>query len=239
MVVRGRATRARRKLDRHVTSEELRARLRSPVEAPGTDETEVSAFAPIAEAPPAMAAPAGSGDARDLAPGLRVPAAVLVPFVLGPVPGVLLTKRSARLTKHAGQISFPGGRIDPEDRDAEAAALREAQEEIGLDPDRVELAGRLGDYVTGTGYRITPVLGLLPAGLGLDALGLRASPDEVDEVFELPLGVLLDPDAPQRRRAHFRGRWREFWVWPHPDHYIWGATAAILVHLAARIRGGG
>jgi len=185
--------------------------------------------------PPAMAAPAGSDDAIGLAEGTPVPAAVLVSFLVGPATGVLLTKRNAHLSMHAGQVSFPGGRIDATDASPEAAALREAQEEIGLDPARVELLGRLGDYVTGTGFCITPVVGLLPAGL--DPLDLVPSPDEVDAVFVLPLDVLLDPAAPCRRQVEFRGRWREFWVWPHSEHYIWGATAAILVHLAAVLRG--
>ncbi|MEJ0018155.1 MAG: NUDIX domain-containing protein [Acetobacteraceae bacterium] len=96
-----------------------------------------------------------------------MPAAVLVPVILGPLPGILLTKRNAHLNRHGGQVSFPGGRIDADDRDAEAAALREAEEEIALDPSRVEVLGRMADYVTGTGYRITPVLGLLPPGLTL------------------------------------------------------------------------
>jgi 8-oxo-dGTP pyrophosphatase MutT (NUDIX family) len=160
-----------------------------------------------------------------------VPAAVLVPVILGSNPGILLTKRNARLNKHAGQVSFPGGRIDSDDEDAEAAALREAEEEIALDRARVEVLGRLADYVTGTGYRITPILGLLPPGLDL-----RPAPDEVESVFELPIEVLLDPGAPKRQRHHVRGLWREYWVWPHPDHYIWGATAAILVHLAQKLR---
>ncbi len=160
-----------------------------------------------------------------------VPAAVLVPVILGAAPGILLTKRTAHLKKHAGQVSFPGGRIDPTDPHPEAAALREAREEIDLDPARVEILGRMADYVTGTGYRITPVLGLLPPGLGF-----RPSPDEVEAVFELPIGVLLDPAAPQRQKQHVRGQWREYWVWPHPDHFIWGATAAILVHLADKLR---
>ena len=177
-------------------------------------------------------------DTADIVEHPLKPAAVLVPLVLGPTPGVLLTKRTAHLSNHAGQVSFPGGRIDPEDASAEAAALREAEEEIGLGPAQVEIVGRLSDYITGTGYRITPVIGLLPPGAALAALGLRPSAQEVDDVFELPLSVLLDPAAPQRRRAQWRGRWREFWVWPHPEHYIWGATAGILMNLAARLRSG-
>ena len=211
----------------------LRARLADRITA-GPPPIRAAADAPL---PPAIAAPMGSDDAIGLFDGTPVPAAVLVPFVLGPAPGVLLTKRTAHLNRHAGQVSFPGGRIDPSDASPEAAALREAQEEIGLDPARVDLVGCLGAYVTGTGYSIIPVLGLLPVGVGLDGLGLVASPDEVEAVFELPLAVLLDPEAPRRRRTEYRGRMREFWVWPHPEHYIWGATAAILVHLATLLRG--
>jgi 8-oxo-dGTP pyrophosphatase MutT (NUDIX family) len=160
-----------------------------------------------------------------------VPAAVLVPVVMGAEPSILLTKRTSHLTKHAGQISFPGGRIDPGDSGPEAAALREAEEEIGLEVSSVEVLGRLTDHVTGTGYQITPVLAVIPA-----ALTYRLSPHEVDAIFELPMRVVLDPDAPKRQRQHVRGVWREYWVWPHPEHFIWGATAAILVQLAQRLR---
>lgn len=163
-----------------------------------------------------------------------VPAAVLVPFVLSDTPGVLLTKRTAHLSRHAGQVSFPGGRVDPDDAGAEATALREAREEIGLDPAEATVLGRMSDFITGTGYRITPVVALLPPGLSF-----RPSPHEVADVFELPLTVLLDPEAPRLQTREVQGRRRDFWVWPHPDHYIWGATAAILVHLATALRAAG
>lgn len=179
----------------------------------------------------AVAAPATSDDAMDLVSGPLRPAAVLVPIVHGAIPGVLLTLRAATLRAHAGQVAFPGGRIDRGDASPEAAALREAAEEIGLPPGAAELAGRLPDYVTGTGFHITPVLALLPAGLTL-----AANPNEVAEIFTLPLTTLLDPAAPEQRTRLFRGRERTFWVWPHERHYIWGATAAILVHLAMRLR---
>ncbi|MBV9782840.1 MAG: CoA pyrophosphatase [Acidisphaera sp.] len=220
-----------------MTEAELRARLARPRPPPpdphGAPGVSPATVPPEVVPPPgAIAAPARSDDALDLVSPPLIPAAVLVPIIFGPDPGILLTKRTAHLNAHAGQVSFPGGRIDPLDRSPEDAALREAWEEIGLDPETVELAGRLASYVTGTGYEITPVLGLLGP-----SPSLMPSADEVEAMFELPLSVLLDPHAPQRRRAHYRGRWREFWVWPHPEHYIWGATAGILMHLAAVLRG--
>lgn len=207
-------------------SAEIRARL-----ARGTRVPLPLSPAVASESPERIATPAGTQTAAGLLDRPAIPAAVLVPIVCGPHAGVLLTKRNEHLSAHAGQVSFPGGRVDPTDETPERAALREAGEEIGLAPERVELVGRLADHLTGTGYCITPVIGLLPRGLSL-----TPSPDEVEAVLELPLAVLLDPAAPQRRRAFYRNRWREFWVWPHPDHYIWGATAAILVQLAERLR---
>ncbi len=179
----------------------------------------------------AIAAPIESSAGEVLADRPLIAAAVLVPILHGPNPGILLTKRTSHLSAHAGQVAFPGGRIDPGDASAEAAALREAEEEIGLQRQRAEVLGRLPDYATGTGFRITPILALLQ-----EPLDLVPNPAEVDAIFTLPLSVLLDPAAPERRQAEFRGRMREFWVWPHTTHYIWGATAAILVHLAQRLR---
>ena len=193
-----------------MSPDELRARLTGPGPAGVTPDSE------LAETP-------------DLGP-----AAVLVGIVTGPASGVVLTKRTAHLRQHSGQISFPGGRIDPGDASPEAAAIREAAEEVGLDPGHAEVLGRLRDYVTITAYRVTPVLALLSPGFIA-----RPSAHEVDAVFQLPLAVLLDRDAPQRRHATLRGQQRSYWVWPHPEHHIWGATAAILVHLAQRLRGEG
>ncbi len=219
---------------------QLRARLAHLVRSPQDGPAGLAPDWPVppgtmAPAPPdAVARPVTRDDGVDLLDRPLVRAAVLVGIVAEPAPGVLLTRRSSMLRRHAGQVSFPGGRRDPGDADAEATALREAQEEVGLDPGSVELLGRLGDYVTGTGYLVTPVLGLVTPGQAL-----RPSPDEVEAIFLLPLAVLLDPQAPQRRQAELRGRAREFWVWPHPEHYIWGATAAILVQLAQALRGEG
>jgi 8-oxo-dGTP pyrophosphatase MutT (NUDIX family) len=142
---------------------------------------------------------------------------------------VLLTRRASHLSSHGGQVSFPGGRIDEGDSGPEAAALREAQEEIGLDPADVTILGRLPGHVTGTGYYVTPVIGRLRPGARM-----VAAVGEVAEIFSLPLSVVRDPSAPQRQRTQMRdGEWREFWVWPHPTEHIWGATASILRDLAA------
>ena len=158
-------------------------------------------------------------------------ASVLVPIVLREAePTVLFTRRTAHLKNHSGQISFPGGRAEPEDPSPEHTALRETFEEIGLAAERVELLGRLGDYHTRTGYRITPVIGFVTPPFEL-------SPDghEVDEVFEVPLAFLLDPANHQRHSREFQGETRQFFAIPWRDYYIWGATAGMLVNLQRRL----
>jgi len=155
-------------------------------------------------------------------------AAVLVPLVERPHGWfVLLTLRSADLADHAGQISFPGGRIEPEDPDAIHAALREAEEEIGLPMNHVEVVGRLDTWLTGTGFEITPIVGLVrpPDSLVPD-------PVEVAEIFEVPLDFVLDKRNHQRRSRELRGEQRSFYVLPYLHRNIWGATAGMLVNLA-------
>lgn len=193
-----------------MTEEELRAALAGAVPAEERRET-----------------------ARSAAEGLA--AAVLVPIILQPNPHVLLTKRADHLRKHGGQVSFPGGRIDPTDTGPEAAALREAWEEVALPPASVEVIGRLALHETGTGFLVTPVVGLVRPGVDF-----RPAAEEVAAVLTLPLSVLLDPAQPVRQRMKLKGGdWRDIWVWPHDEHYIWGATAAILLDLAQRLRGSG
>lgn len=158
------------------------------------------------------------------------PAAVLVPLEVGR--GVWLTLRASNLNSHAGQVAFPGGRIERSDPSPEAAALREASEEIGLEPEDVTLLGRMDDYITGTGFHMTPVLGLVKPGLQF-----TPSAAEVAAVFCLPFEMLLDPAAARQRTGFYRGTEHRFWVWPKAEHLIWGATAEILVNLARRLRG--
>ncbi|MEW6705119.1 MAG: CoA pyrophosphatase [Pseudomonadota bacterium] len=162
-------------------------------------------------------------------------ASVLVPLVLREELTVLLTQRTDHLTDHPGQISFPGGRAEPEDADAVATALREAQEEIGLDPAHVDVLGALPTYTTGTGFIVTPVIGLVQADLPL-----QPDPFEVAEVFEVPLAFLMNPANHRRHEIEWAGVRREFlsMPWDTTDaqgtarrYFIWGATAAMLRNL--------
>lgn len=155
------------------------------------------------------------------------PAAVLVPVVAREEAlTVLLTRRTDHLHHHPGQISFPGGRVEDTDVSAVMTALRETEEEICLDSDCVELLGELPEYRTGTGFRITPVVGLVhpPFDLRLDSF-------EVAEAFEVPLAHFLDPARHQKHRAEYQGRMREYYAMPYGEYFIWGATAGILVSL--------
>jgi 8-oxo-dGTP pyrophosphatase MutT (NUDIX family) len=136
---------------------------------------------------------------------------------------VLFTQRTAHLSDHAGQISFPGGRVEPEDPSREITALRETEEEIGLARDRIELLGRLPLYEVPSGFRITPVVGWIEA-----PLALQLDPFEVAEVFEVPVEHFLRPGNYVRRTYDFRGRHRHYMAVPYEGRYIWGATAGML-----------
>jgi 8-oxo-dGTP pyrophosphatase MutT (NUDIX family) len=155
-------------------------------------------------------------------------AAVLVPLIerAGGLT-VLLTRRTDHLRDHAGQISFPGGRFEVGDVDAAAAALRETEEEIGLARERVTVIGRLDTYVTRTGFEVTPVVGLVNP-----PIVLQPDPLEVAEVFEVPLGFIIDTANFRRDSRLYAGKLRHFYVLPWQHHYIWGATAGMLVNLA-------
>ncbi len=155
------------------------------------------------------------------------PAAVLIPLVMRETGvTVLLTQRTAHLRDHAGQISFPGGRCEACDEGPQETALREAQEEIGLDPGQVEIIGALPEYNTATGFVISPVVGLVRP-----PLNLRLDDFEVAEVFEAPFEFLMNPENHQRHAIEFHGAMREYYAMPWQGYFIWGATAGMLVNL--------
>lgn len=155
--------------------------------------------------------------------GLR-PAAVLVPVVDRPGGAtMLLTKRTETLKSHPGQVAFPGGRVDPEDASIEAAAMREADEEIGLKAEFIEVVGRLSDYYSGSGFKITPVLSVVRPGFVL-----TINPDEVEEAFEVPLAFLMDAANHQTDSRIWGDIKRSFYTMPYGEKYIWGVTAGII-----------
>ncbi len=176
-------------------------------------------------------------DDYDLHPELRPPtqeraveAAVLIPIIARPEPTILFTQRTATLARHSGQVSFPGGRRDASDLSPLETALRETQEETGIEPAFIKVAGYLPRYRTGTGYDISPVVGVLATGFTL-----MPNPQEVANTFEVPLALFLDPANRRIETRLWGARERSFYVFTHNGHAIWGATAAILVDFAARL----
>jgi len=158
--------------------------------------------------------------------GHLISAAVLVPLVLHDDITALFTQRAKRMTKHSGQISFPGGQVDDEDINAEATALRETEEEVGVNSTYIEVIGRLDTYVIRTGFLVTPVVGFLKPPFVI-------TPDdhEVDEVFEIPLSFLMDHNNHQHHKRELNGQNRDYYAIPYEDRYIWGATAGMLMNL--------
>ena len=159
-----------------------------------------------------------------------VPAAVLLPVIRRSDPTLLFTRRTAHLARHAGQVSFPGGRWHAEDSSLVETALRETQEETGIETRLVSIAGFLDAYETGTGFAILPVVGVLDAGFSL-----APNPHEVADIFEVPLAFILAPENCEKRSRDWRGQKREFYAFTWHEHDIWGATAAILVNLREQL----
>jgi len=184
---------------------------------------------------PANAPPHGDHVLNSPPPEARLvararPAAVLAPIVARPgEPTVLLTQRASHLRSHSGQIAFPGGKID-EGETPLAAALREAREEIGLEPRHVEPLGWLDPYLTGTGFRIMPLVGIVDP-----SFALTINQHEVEDVFETPLGFLMTGANHQRHQREWQGRLRHFYAIPYRQRYIWGATAGIIRNLFERL----
>ncbi len=179
------------------------------------------------------------GGDLDLVPAEKTrairPAAVLIGVVpKGDDPVVVLTQRPETMSTHAGQVAFPGGKVDPTDADAVAAALREADEEVGAAPDQVQLIGRSGPYITGSAFRITPVVGLLPEGFDP-----TPDPIEVAAVFETPLAFLMNPVNHEQRQTDWNGAKRHYYAMPHNGRMIWGVTAGIIRALYLRLYGEG
>jgi len=170
------------------------------------------------------------GDLPELRAQADVAAAVLIAITDRPEPGVILTVRREHMRTHAGQIAFPGGRIDPGE-DPVAAAIREAHEEVLVPPELVDVIGAIDPYRTVTGYVVTPVLGVLPPDIALEP-----HEHEVADLFEAPLGYLLDPSNQRLRSALFQGRTRHYYEIVWNDRRIWGATAAMIVNLSRRLQ---
>lgn len=196
----------------------------------------------VLEVPPALIDPQAKGARGDLdlnpemweRAGVSAtrPAAVLVPVIDRSEPTVLFTVRTQELASHAGQVAFPGGKIDPEDESPVAAALREAREEIGLLPTVIEPLGYLDLYLTFSGFRILPTVARVKPDFAL-----TLNPWEVTETFEVPLTFLMTPANQQRRSREWKGLQREYYAIPFGDRYIWGITAGIVRNLYDRVFG--
>jgi 8-oxo-dGTP pyrophosphatase MutT (NUDIX family) len=194
------------------------------------------------EVPPALTDPQAKGARGDLdlnpamwqRAGVSAtrPAAVLIPVIDRSDPTVLFTVRTKELTSHAGQVAFPGGKIDPGDESPVAAALREAREEIGLAPMLIEPIGYLDLYLTFSGFRILPTVARVKP-----EFSLTINPSEVTETFEVPLGFLMTPANHQRHSRDWKGVQREYYAMPFGDRYIWGITAGIVRNLYDRVYG--
>ena len=195
------------------------------------------------DVPPALTDPNAEGARGDLdlnpdaweRAGVKAtrPAAVLVPVIDRAEPTVLLTQRTAELASHAGQVAFPGGKIDSADESPVAAALREAQEETGLAPELIEPIGYLDLYLTFSGFRILPTVARVRPGFSLEL-----NPREVTESFEVPLGFLMTPGNHQRKTRDWNGLKRDYYAIPYENRYIWGITAGILRNLYERVCAG-
>jgi 8-oxo-dGTP pyrophosphatase MutT (NUDIX family) len=211
---------------------QMRARTAGDVEQAWSEVTALAEQEPNANVPGSYRDDENSWKDFGLTGPLK-PSAVLVPLIERAAGiTVLLTRRTENLSSHSGQISFPGGRVEQSDAAPVHTALRESEEEIGLEPARVEILGRLANYVVGTGYRITPVVGFVDA-----QQEFVRDEREVAEIFEVPLELVMEPDNYRREHMRIKNINRSYYVLPYGEYRIWGATASILLNLRDTLSG--